>query len=82
MILVGIGIGFGSAEWWSRFAMGLGTWSMVAPLVLGFYDDAPAFWTHVVAGLIALLIGIAGHEREVGATYTPERLPGRTAQSR
>ena len=62
MILVGIGLGYGSLGWWSRFALGIGTWSMVAPLALGFYHDALAFWTHIVAGLVALLIGVAGNE--------------------
>jgi hypothetical protein len=62
MIMVGVGIGFGSTEWWSRFALGIGTWSMVSPFVLGFHHDGAAFWTHVVAGFMALIVGIAGHE--------------------
>ena len=82
MILVGIGIGYASVAWWSRFAMGIGTWSMVAPLALGFYDDAPALWTHIVAGLVALLVGVAGHERAVGGANIPERPPSRSAHFR
>lgn len=62
MLLVGIGLRYGSAEWWSSFALGIGTWSMVAPIALGFYHEGPAFWSHVAAGLASLLIGVGGHE--------------------
>ncbi len=82
MIIVGIGIGYGSAEWWSRFALGIGTWSMVAPLVLGFHHDAAAFWTHVVAGFVALFIGVAGHELTVNTADVTDRASSEAANSR
>ena len=60
--LVAIGIGYGSLEWWSRFALGIGTWTLVAPMLLGFYEGGAAFWAHMAAGFVALLSGVAGHE--------------------
>ena len=77
MILVAIGLGYGSVEWWSRFALGIGTWSMVAPLALGFYDQAPPFWAHLAAGFVALVIGVAGHELVAGDAVTEQPPAGR-----
>lgn len=62
MVVVGVGFGFGSIDWWSRFALGIGTWSMVAPVLLGFYAGGAGFWAHIGAGLVGLLCGVAGHE--------------------
>ncbi len=62
MTLVGIGLGYGSLEWWSRFALGVGTWTLVAPMLLGFYDGGVAFWAHMAAGLAGLIAGVGGHE--------------------
>lgn len=68
MVLVGIGLGYGSLDWWSRFALGIGTWTLVAPMLLGFYEDGSAFWAHMVAGFITLLCGVAGHELIIRTT--------------
>ena len=62
MVLVGIGVGYGSLEWWARFALGIATWTFVAPMVLGFYEGGAAFWAHMAAGFIGLVSGVAGHE--------------------
>jgi len=62
LILAAIGLGYGSLDFWSRFALGLGTWTLVAPILFGFYDGGPSFWSHVAAGFVALLVGVAGHE--------------------
>jgi hypothetical protein len=83
MILVAVGLGYGSVEWWSRFALGIGTWSMVAPLALGFYYQAPPFWAHLAAGFVALVIGVAGHELVAGdsrAGQLPTRAPAAASQ--
>lgn len=42
-------------------AMAVGAWSLVAPVVLGFTSD-PAFWIHMLAGLLAMSIGIISSE--------------------
>ena len=62
LILTAIGLGYGSLEFWSRLTLGFGTWTLVAPILFGFYDGGPSFWSHVAAGFAALLVGIAGHE--------------------
>jgi hypothetical protein len=62
LILAAVGIAYGSLDFWSRFALGLGTWALVAPILFGFYDGGPSFWSHIAAGLTALLVGVAGHD--------------------
>lgn len=62
MVLVAVGLGYGSLEWWSRFAIGIATWTLVAPLLLGFYEAGAGFWAHMAAGLVSLLCGVAAHE--------------------
>lgn len=62
MMLTAVGIGYGNLAFWSAFALGAGAWTLVAPVVLGFYDGSEAFWTHMAAGFIWMLIGLAGHE--------------------
>ena len=42
--------------------MAAGAWSLVVPILFGFHDDGPAFWTHVTAGVLSMLIGIGGLE--------------------
>jgi hypothetical protein len=71
MVLVGVGIGYGSLDWWSRFALGIGTWSMVAPIILGFQYDSAPFWSHMAGGLVAMIVGIGGHELIVGRAREP-----------
>lgn len=73
MVLVGIGFGYGSLEWWSRFAVGIATWTLVAPMLLGFYENGAGFWAHIAAGLVSLLSGVAGHELMPGDARTPGR---------
>jgi hypothetical protein len=71
--LVAIGIGYGSLVWWSRFALGVGTWTLVAPMLLGFYQGGAGFWAHIIAGLVSLLSGVAGHELIERAQRSPQR---------
>jgi hypothetical protein len=73
MVLVGIGFGYGSVEWWSRFAVGIGTWTLVAPVLLGFYQAGPAFWAHMGGGLIGLVCGVAAHEMMSANVGAPNR---------
>jgi hypothetical protein len=42
----------------SAGALALGGWSMVAPILFGFVEDAVAFAAHVVAGSAAMLIAV------------------------
>ena len=62
LILAAVGLGYGSLDFWSRLTLGLGTWTLVSPILFGFYEGGPSFWSHVAAGATALLVGIAGHE--------------------
>ena len=62
MMLSAIGIGYGSLDFWSRLTLGVGAWSLVAPVPLGFYDGNAGFWSHMAAGFASLLVGVAGHE--------------------
>jgi hypothetical protein len=62
LILTSLGLGYGSLEFWSRLTLGFGTWTLVAPILFGFYDGGPSLWSHAAAGFAALLVGIAGHE--------------------
>ena len=71
--LVAIGIGYGSLEWWSRFALGIGTWTLVAPMILGFYEGGAGFWGHFAAGLVSLLSGVVGHELTGRAERSAQR---------
>ena len=71
-VLVAVGVGFGSLEWWSRFALGIGTWTLVAPMLLGFYEGGPGFWSHMAAGLVCLMSGVVGHELMGRSQNRPE----------
>ena len=62
LILAGVGLGYGSLDFWSRLALGVGTWTLVTPILFGFDDRSPSFWSHMLAGLIALIVGVGGHE--------------------
>ena len=62
LLLTAVGLGYGSLDFWSRFALGVGTWTLVAPILFGFYDPGASFWSHMAAGFAALLIGVGGHE--------------------
>ena len=62
MMLSAVGIGYGNLALWSALALGGGAWTLIAPVALGFYDDGPAFWTHMAAGFAWMLAGLAGHE--------------------
>ena len=73
MMLVGIGLGYGSLEWWSRIAVGIATWTLVAPMLLGFYEGGAGFWAHMAAGLVSLVSGVAGHELMSGDVKAPGR---------
>ncbi len=42
-------------------AMATGAWSLVAPVLFGF-TGAPAFWIHMLSGLLVMSIGILGAE--------------------
>lgn len=73
MMLVGIGLGYGSLDWWSRFAVGIATWTLIAPMLLGFYRGGAGFWAHMAAGLVGLASGVAGHELMARQAGAPER---------
>jgi hypothetical protein len=49
-------------DWAARGAIGVGAWSMVAPIVLGFHADEAALWTHLVAGALGVVAGVGGHD--------------------
>ena len=60
MMLAAVGFGYGSLELWSRLALGLGAWSLVAPVLFGL--QGVGFWSHMFAGFATMLSGVAGHE--------------------
>jgi hypothetical protein len=62
MMLTAAGVAYGSLAFWSALALGAGAWSLVAPVLLGFYDGGTAFWTHMAAGLAWMSAGLVGHE--------------------
>jgi len=62
MMLTAAGIAYGNLAFWSALALGAGAWSLVAPVLLGFYDGGTAFWTHMGAGFAWMSAGLAGHE--------------------
>ena len=62
LMLAAVGLGYGSLDFWSRFALGAGTWTLVAPILFGFHDPGASFWSHIAVGFAALLIGVGGHE--------------------
>ena len=50
LVALGALVAFNAYEEWANLALGL--WAAVAPLALGFADQASALWTHVVLGLV------------------------------
>lgn len=61
-------------------ALGLGAWSMVSPTIFNFPELGEAFWAHVTAGALAMLISIVWHDRTNRAPIVRER--GRREGSR
>lgn len=62
MMVAAVGLAFGSLEFWSGVALGIGAWAFVAPMLLGLERGEFASWMHMIAGFIGVLSGVAGHE--------------------
>lgn len=62
MAIAAVGLGYASLGFWSCVALGIGAWSFVVPVLLGFYGGNAGFWLHMAAGFVSMLAGIAGHE--------------------
>ena len=62
MAIAAVGLAYGTLEFWSCVALGIGAWSFVAPVLFGFYGSNSGFWLHMIAGFISMLTGVAGHE--------------------
>lgn len=62
MIVTAVAFAYGTLAFWSALALGFGAWALIAPVALGFYDGGAAFWTHMAAGFVWMLAGVAGHE--------------------
>jgi hypothetical protein len=60
-------------DWASAGALATGAWSMVAPVVFGFHHHQAALWTHVAAGLLAMLIGIGAAELDRRRARQPRK---------
>ena len=62
MTLASVGLAYGSLEFWSCVALGIGAWAFVAPVLLGFYGANLGLWLHMSSGFVSILTGVAGHE--------------------
>lgn len=49
-------------DWAARGTMGVGAWSMLAPLVIGFHGDEAALTTHLAISAIGIVAAVGGHE--------------------
>ena len=65
LALLGLAAAAELKQWAAGGAMAVGAWSLVSPILLGFHDQ-PAFWSHVAAGVVAMLIGVATAELSGG----------------
>jgi hypothetical protein len=40
----------------ASIALAAGAWALLSPILLAFWDQAVPFWSHIVAGIVALLL--------------------------
>lgn len=65
----------------ASFALAAGAWAMLSPLVFGFWDQPAAFWSHVVAGILAVLLSIGETQIERDAAAKLAAEPGEDESS-
>lgn len=56
-------------EWISGGAMATGAWSLMAPIMLGFFET-PAFWIHLFAGIMVMGVAILSAELSNGPPHS------------
>jgi hypothetical protein len=62
------------ADWEPQANLAVGVWTMAAPFALGFANDTPALFVHLVAGSLALVLSalaFLGSERGPPSRFQP-----------
>lgn len=60
------------SNWWAAASLTLGAWQVVAPVALGFLDEAAAAWVHVGTGLAAMVLAVLAED---WSSRVPPELP-------
>jgi hypothetical protein len=65
----------------AAFALAAGAWALLSPLLFGFWDEPAAFWSHITAGVAALLLsaGEIDLQNREARTEGPDA-PGRSEE--